>query len=296
MANKPDALKGYGKARSSSEKFDEGALRTLGLKCPSASSSSAQTAPSASSTALRWLGIRRRTTTAKMTTTGAPPSTGNNNYQQLPNYQLPGAQWVCPCGKWAPQHIPGTCQIAAARTHWRICQGTAPPKLTKAQSSALRTNQNYRQQETIRQRAVEKFLAWKKTLPRKYRAAACEPCLDAPLVAPTKYAPYNNITTYNCKNCPRTAVLPNFKRARCGNKTSMTYVQWLTGIGRTDIVAVYKRDAKMHDRRFKLKVKTDPDFGLAHRARANMRYKTTYCTAAKRARAKATVKCARPRF
>lgn len=123
----------------------------------------------------------------------------------------PGDVYVCPCG-WRPTAVPGKMHGQAQR-HWSRCQGTVPPKMSKAAWS-------YKQSQTdigdrTAARGIQSYKAWRASFVKTHPDLACGLCEPSFEVAFGRAFRTHNERRYVCQRCGREAPVTKFRISYC---------------------------------------------------------------------------------
>jgi hypothetical protein len=168
--------------------------------------------------------LRTKTMPPKRPAFGQPASVATVAGDELEALQpfVRGSHLQCPCGWTADPHMSAQKRQTAAHRHWRDCQGTAPPKLSREQLRHISAGMStfgpgpQRRAASARQR----FEQWAKDLSRRSppaAAAACSPDLGVPFNIDTPSGPK---LEYTCVKCGQQRMLANFRRLPCRARCS----------------------------------------------------------------------------
>ena len=146
--------------------------------------------------------------------------------------------YTCKCG-WKPDPLSTQRPHDQAKTHFRKCQGTAPPRLTAAlRSGRSRFAAAVKLVQVRRERAGRNYRSWLQRLPAGLRGAFCD--LDVSQFA-TRIQKRQTQTVHRCRRCgvekrvpwqgwnrvpsegtKRRLVLPKFAGESLGTRWSQT--------------------------------------------------------------------------
>ena len=134
--------------------------------------------------------------------------------EELPEDYKTGDGYACPCG-WRPDSGQlGPARRTAAVKHWRNCQGTKPPALTKEQQRlatlAGRPATSGSAEKGIR--AHQKWFSDFEARDPAAAAVACRPCTDVAFSSPDQRR------LYACTKCGKQKCLPLFRRLPCSSR------------------------------------------------------------------------------
>ena len=96
---------------------------------------------------------------------------------EFDGYQ-PGDCYKCPCG-WrpvVPPHQKPSKTLQVATSHWRECQGTVPPRISKEAHQWVSKVSAHAPhiREAQRSNAFARFQAWRNSIPSKFRDGVCD--------------------------------------------------------------------------------------------------------------------------
>ena len=206
----------------------------------------------AASSVLRDLGLQRRI-----------------EQDDLDEVTTKGQHLFCPCGWKPPEDQNKQHCWRKARTHWRHCQGCAPPKAQPSQKRTWSRQCTAIQNPRRRAWAWASFQSWRASLPARIRDSVCEPIADAQTSQATRDGCTR--TAYRCGRCGLEKQLCMMRQRPCQRRTTdVSTFEWNSvALGRRRALHIQKLQRRCAERATARRAR-DPELREKTRA-ANLR-------------------------